>query len=85
MLVVSRAKGESIWITAPGQPTIKIVVVDTRGNSIRLGVEADRQFGVVRGELVGDVPAGPQELPPRPARGHHARAEHGNGRRRMPR
>jgi carbon storage regulator len=48
MLVLSRKFNESIIIDG----RIKITVVEIRGNQIRLGVEAPREVGVLREELV---------------------------------
>ena len=48
MLVLSRKFNESIVIDGG----IKITVVEIRGNSIRLGIEAPREVGVMREELV---------------------------------
>ncbi len=51
MLVLSRKFNESIVIDVG----IKITVVEIRGNQIRLGIEAPREIGVMREELV--IPA----------------------------
>jgi carbon storage regulator len=51
MLVLSRKFHESIVIDGG----IKITVVEIRGNQIRLGIEAPREVGVMREELL--VPA----------------------------
>ena len=48
MLVLSRKFNESIVIDGG----IKITVVEIRGNQIRLGIEAPREVGVMREELV---------------------------------
>jgi carbon storage regulator len=48
MLVLSRKFNESIIIDG----SIKITVVEIRGNSIRLGIEAPREVGIMREELV---------------------------------
>ena len=48
MLVLSRKFNESIIIDGG----IKITVVEIRGNQIRLGIEAPREVGVMREELV---------------------------------
>ena len=47
MLVLSRKKDESI-IIGDG---IKIMVVDIRGDKVRLGIEAPRDVGVHREEV----------------------------------
>jgi carbon storage regulator len=48
MLVLSRKFNESIVIDGG----IKITVIEIRGNQIRLGIEAPREVGVMREELV---------------------------------
>ena len=48
MLVLSRKFNQSIVIDGG----IKITVVEIRGNRIRLGIEAPREVGVMREELV---------------------------------
>ncbi len=48
MLVLSRKSHESIIIDGG----IKITVVEIRGHQIRLGIEAPREVGVMREELV---------------------------------
>ena len=47
MLVLSRKKGESIVIN----DNISIVVVDIRGDKVRLGVEAPKEVPVHRREV----------------------------------
>ena len=47
MLVLSRKKNESIVIN----DDVTIVVVDIRGDKVRLGVEAPPEFSVHRGEV----------------------------------
>jgi carbon storage regulator len=51
MLVLSRKSGEKIVIG----DTIKIVVVEIRGDKVRLGIEADRSVGVHREEVWIDI------------------------------
>jgi carbon storage regulator len=48
MLVLSRRYNQSIVIDGG----IKITVIEIRGNQIRLGIEAPREVGVMREELV---------------------------------
>jgi len=47
MLVLTRRKDEKIVIDG----LISVKVVEVRGNSVRLGIEAPREVRVLRGEL----------------------------------
>jgi carbon storage regulator len=47
MLVLSRRQGESVLIDGG----IKIVIVEIRGNVIRLGIDAPEETRIVREEL----------------------------------
>ncbi|WP_082789031.1 carbon storage regulator CsrA [Desulfolucanica intricata] len=47
MLVLTRKKNESVMF---GEE-IKITILDIRGDSIRLGIEAPKKLTVLRGEL----------------------------------
>ena len=47
MLILSRKRGESIIIG----PDIRITVVGSRGQQVRLGIEAPRDVSVVRNEI----------------------------------
>jgi carbon storage regulator len=51
MLVLSRKENEAIVIDGH----IKVIVVEIRGDKIRLGIEAPRQVSVWREELVTSV------------------------------
>jgi carbon storage regulator len=46
MLVLSRKKSEEIWIGDH-----RVVVVEVRGDKVRLGVEAPKEVPVHRGEI----------------------------------
>jgi len=48
MLVLARKPNESIVIDGG----IKITVVEIRGNQIRLGIEAPKEVGIMREELI---------------------------------
>jgi len=50
MLVLSRKQGETI----PIGDDIKITVVRTKGDRVRVGIEAPREITVLRGELAGE-------------------------------
>lgn len=51
MLVLSRKRDESILIG----DTIKITVVDIRGDKVRFGIDAPREMSVHRDEVLGAV------------------------------
>ena len=59
MLVLSRRKDERIMIDG----RISIKVVDVRGNTVRLGIEAPRTIPVHREELLTGHKAGAHPLP----------------------
>ena len=50
MLVLSRKKNESI-IIGKGKDKIKIMIVDVRGDTIRLGFEAPKDVTIHREEI----------------------------------
>jgi carbon storage regulator len=52
MLVLSREKGESIFIGEHGE--IKICIVDIRGDKVRLGITADTSIPINREEIFVD-------------------------------
>lgn len=62
MLVLSRKKNESIVI----DDRIKIVVVEIRGDKVRLGVEAPKEVPVHRQEVYDAIKRhhGVEEVPP---------------------
>ena len=51
MLVLSRKNGESIMIG----DNVKIMVVDIRGDKVRLGIEAPKEILVHRQEIYLDI------------------------------
>lgn len=53
MLVLSRQRDEAIRIGQDG--AIKIVVVDIRGDKVRLGVEAPKEIPVHREEVFASI------------------------------
>jgi carbon storage regulator len=66
MLVLSRRPGERILIGSE----IEIVVLDTDGGQVRLGVRAPREVPVLRSELLAQVEAENRRAlahPPAPA------------------
>ena len=54
MLVLSRKIGEKIVI-GEGKDQITLVVVEIKGNRIRLGIEAGTHIKILRGELYLDA------------------------------
>jgi len=58
MLVLSRKKNESIVI----DNDIKVVVVEIRGDKVRLGVEAPREVPVHRREVYDAIQRGKESL-----------------------
>ena len=50
MLVLSRKKNESIVI-GEGENTVTLVVVEVRGDRVRLGIEAPKTVSVHRREI----------------------------------
>lgn len=57
MLVLSRRKDESVIING----NIRIVVVDARGDKVRLGIEAPEDVAVYRSELFEKLRSGQDE------------------------
>lgn len=58
MLVLSRKKSESILIG----DCIRIVVVDVRGDKVRIAIEAPQNMRIWRGELLEKMYMQPQEV-----------------------
>jgi carbon storage regulator len=54
MLVLARKSGEDIIATIPPSSVarqVRIIMVETRGDKARIGVEADKDIVVHRGEI----------------------------------
>lgn len=51
MLVLTRRKDEAIVMHNRLGEEIRLVVVDVRGNKVRLGIEAPADVGIVRSEV----------------------------------
>ena len=51
MLVLSRKKNESILVGPDGENVATIVIVEVRGDKVRLGIEAPRDWCVHRREV----------------------------------
>lgn len=54
MLVLSRKKNESIVISE-GPAQVTVVVVEIRGDKVRLGIEADKSIPVHRHEVYAAI------------------------------
>ena len=48
MLVLSRKRNQEIVVNG----NIRIHVIDIKGNSVRLGIEAPKEVAILRGELI---------------------------------
>jgi len=55
MLILSRKPGESI--TIGDQAEVKIMIVGTNGNQVRLGIEAEKSIPVHREEIFQKIQA----------------------------
>jgi len=53
MLVLSRKRNEGIVLSGPG----RVVVVEIRGDKVRLGIEAERVVTVHRDEVAAKIAA----------------------------
>lgn len=51
MLVLSRKKNETIILNAGEPNEVRILCVDVGGGKTRIGIEAPKEFTIVRGEL----------------------------------
>jgi len=51
MLVLSRQRDEAVRITCPDGTVVEVVVVDIRGDKVRLGFTAPRDYIVDREEV----------------------------------
>ena len=63
MLVLTRRIGDKVLLG----DEIEIVVVDIKGNQVKLGISAPRSLSVLRGELMGrgaEAPSGDRAGPP---------------------
>ena len=68
MLVVSRKPLQRIGIHAPNGDLIVITLCDTESNQARIGIDAPREYTILREELEPDnqPPAAPAPPPRRP-------------------
>lgn len=51
MLVLLRKCSETIVITAPDGTRITLMVIEVRGDKVRIGVDAPKDWAVHRGEI----------------------------------
>lgn len=58
MLILSRWPSEVVVIQVPGYPPIEVVVVDVRGDRVRLGFNADRSITIHRREVLERIQRG---------------------------
>jgi carbon storage regulator CsrA len=63
MLVMTRAVGDRILISAGGRTPIVVEVRRIRGGKVRLGVEAPDDFRILRPEYKGRTAAAPCASP----------------------
>ena len=52
MLIISRAKDEEVFILPPGSMPIRVLIVDLKGDQIKLGFDADQDIPILRSELL---------------------------------
>lgn len=60
MLVLSRFISEEIVISKDGVEIIRVMVVDVKGDKVRIGIGADRQFQIDRAEVFTDKKENPR-------------------------
>ena len=51
MLILTRRPGEALIIETPAGELIEIIVLEVRGNQVRLGTDAPDDIAIVREEL----------------------------------
>ena len=56
MLVLSRKKNETVIITV-GHERIRVMLVDIRGDKVRLGFSASKDITIYREEIQGEIDA----------------------------
>lgn len=64
MLVLTRKPSEEIVCQLPSGQEVRIVVLDVRGDKVRLGIGAPRDVPVFRSELL----TAPQPVPVKPVK-----------------
>ncbi len=51
MLVLSRKVGETVIITAPDGTSLVVMLVEVRGDKVRIGIAAPKSYAVNREEI----------------------------------
>ena len=51
MLVLSRKVGETVIITAPDGTSLVVMLVEVRGDKVRIGIAAPKSYAVNREEV----------------------------------
>ena len=64
MLVLSRHKNESIVIGDPDNGGVTVVIVEIRGDKVRLGIEAPKEVPVHRREVWDAIKRNEPRKPP---------------------
>lgn len=68
MLVLTRKKNESFVAGLPGVGgEIEVTIVEIRGDKVRLGITAPKEWFVHRREVYDAMHGKPSDEPPRPA------------------
>ena len=57
MLVLSRKVGETVIITAPDGTSLVVMLVEVRGDKVRIGIEAPKSYAVNREEIQARISA----------------------------
>lgn len=56
MLVISRKLQKGFTVFDPdGVPVLEVTIVDVRGDKTRLGIDAPKEFRILRNELIDDA------------------------------
>ena len=56
MLILNRRSQESIVITPPGMEPITIFILSIGDRNVRIGLKADKEITIMRGELLDNPP-----------------------------
>ena len=50
MLILTRREGESLIVELDGKP-VKVLVQETKGNQVKIGIDAPKEVQILREEL----------------------------------